>query len=623
LPSDMTTFLLGGYDDTSEMRQQRQNGHPMPDNPKQDQYDNPLVSRYASAEMSELWSPQRKFSTWRRLWVALAEAEKTLGLPITQPQINQLKNYVDNINFDVAAQYEQKLRHDVMAHVHAYGVQCPDARAIIHLGATSCYVTDNTDLLLLREGLQMIAHGVAVVILSLAKFAAKYRDVPCLGFTHFQPAQPTTVGKRACLWAYDFAMDLAEIEHRIATLKALGNKGTTGTQASFLKLFHGNHERVKKLEKLICRKIGFKTAYAASGQTYSRKIDFQVLTVLSGVAQSAHKMATDLRLLAHREEVEEPFEADQIGSSAMPYKRNPMRSERICSLARFVVSLESNAAQTASVQWLERTLDDSANRRLTLPQAFLATDAVLILCQNVAAGLVINPKVLDRELREELPLIATENILMAAVAAGGDRQDLHTRLSKHSYEAAAFRKEQGGHLDLMDRLANDPKFPDIERAAVLEPSKFVGRAPQQVDEFLEEVVQPIRKKYVRPSPEIERRSKHHDKVKQSDNCQEAAERIAQQHLAADPGIMDVWYLPTNAPGDEIRLVEVNSLLAELADNAIGPVDFELQVHGSIYRLLVVDVTPAQWERQQTGTSASLLPEGWNLKDAQHFGYVQQ
>jgi len=356
------------------------------------QYENPLISRYASPEMSELWSPRRKFGTWRRLWVALAEAEAELGLPISPQQIDQLKAQVNQIDFEAADRYERKLRHDVMAHVHAYGDACPEARGIIHLGATSCFVTDNGDLLLLREGLNMIARRVAAAIDSLASFAARYRDLPCLGFTHFQPAQPTTVGKRACLWAHDFTLDLVEIEHRIASLRALGNKGTTGTQASFLKLFHGDHEKVRRLEELICRKIGFERAYPVSGQTYSRKIDSQVLGTLSGVAQSAHKMATDLRLLAHRKEVEEPFEADQIGSSAMAYKRNPMRSERICGLARFVTSLESSAAGTASVQWLERTLDDSANRRLTLPQAFLAADAVLILCQNVAAGLVVYPK---------------------------------------------------------------------------------------------------------------------------------------------------------------------------------------------------------------------------------------
>ncbi len=331
------------------------------------QYDNPLITRYASPEMIALWGPRRKFGTWRRLWVALAEAEAELGLPITRAQIEQLRAHVDDIDFDNAERHEHRLRHDVMAHVHAYGDVCPDARAIIHLGATSCYVTDNTDLILLREGLEMIRGRVVAVIERLAEFAQKYRDLACLGFTHLQPAQPTTVGKRACLWAYDLVMDLAEIEHRLASLKALGSKGVTGTQASFLELFHGDHEKVHKLEKLICRKIGFDAGYAVSGQTYSRKIDSQSLAVLSGVAQSAHKMATDIRLLAHRKELEEPFEMEQIGSSAMAYKRNPMRCERICSLARFVMSLESSAVQTMAVQWLERTLDDSANRRLTLP----------------------------------------------------------------------------------------------------------------------------------------------------------------------------------------------------------------------------------------------------------------
>jgi adenylosuccinate lyase len=458
-------------------------------------YDNPLISRYASKEMSALWSPQRKFSTWRRLWVALAEAEAELGLPITQRQIDELKAHVDDVDFAAADRHERRLRHDVMAHVHAYGDQCPEARPIIHLGATSCYVTDNTDLLLFREGLQMLARLIAAVIDSLARFAESYRDLPCLGFTHLQPAQPTTVGKRACLWAYDFAMDLAEIEHRIASLKALGNKGTTGTQASFLELFHGDHAKVRKLEELICHKIGFDAAQPVSGQTYSRKIDSQVLASLSGVAQSAHKMATDLRLLAHRKEIEEPFEKEQIGSSAMAYKRNPMRSERICSLARFAMSLESSAVATASVQWLERTLDDSANRRLILPQAFLATEAVLILCQNVTAGLVVYPRVIAAALEAELPFMATENILMAAVAAGGDRQELHERIRRHSQAAAAAVKEQGKPNDLLKRLASDPAFAKVDLAAVTEPAQFVGRAPQQVDEFLKDVVAPIRARY--------------------------------------------------------------------------------------------------------------------------------
>jgi adenylosuccinate lyase len=459
------------------------------------QYENPLISRYASPEMSELWSPRRKFGTWRRLWVALAEAEAELGLPISRQQIDELKAHVDDIDFAAADGYERRLRHDVMAHVHAYGDVCPAARPIIHLGATSCYVTDNADLLLLREGLRMIARRVAAVVGALADFAQIHRDLPCLAFTHFQPAQPTTVGKRACLWAHDFSMDLADLEYREATLKALGSKGTTGTQASFLELFHGDHVKAKKLEELICRKIGFNAAYPVSGQTYSRKIDSQVMAVLSGVAQSAHKMATDLRLLAHRKEVEEPFEKEQIGSSAMAYKRNPMRSERICSLARFVTGLESSASATASVQWLERTLDDSAIRRLTLPQAFLAADAVLILCQNVAAGLVVYPKVIASHVEAELPFMATENILMAAVAAGGDRQDLHERIRRHSQAAAAVVKEQGGRNDLLDRLAADPAFSKVDLAGVMNPPQFIGRAPEQVDEFLAEVVAPIRLKY--------------------------------------------------------------------------------------------------------------------------------
>ncbi len=465
----------------------------MPDN--RSLYENPLISRYASPEMSELWSPRRKFGVWRRLWAALAEAEAELGLPISGGQIEQLKAHVDDIDFAAADRYERKLRHDVMAHVHAYGDACPEARGIIHLGATSCFVTDNADLLLVREGLRMIARRTAGVIDSLAAFAANYRDLPCLGFTHFQPAQPTTVGKRACLWAHDFSLDLAEIEHRIDGLRALGNKGTTGTQASFLELFHGDHDKVRRLEELICRKIGFDSTYPVSGQTYSRKIDAQVLGVLSGVAQSAHKMATDLRLLAHRKEVEEPFEADQIGSSAMAYKRNPMRSERICGLARFIISLESSAAATASVQWLERTLDDSANRRLTIPQAFLAADAVLILCQNVSAGLVVYPKVIAAHLDAELPFMATENILMAAVAAGGDRQDLHERIRRHSQAAAAVVKQEGRPNDLMERLASDPAFAQVDLTAALDARQFIGRAPEQVDEFIAEVVKPIRARY--------------------------------------------------------------------------------------------------------------------------------
>jgi len=459
------------------------------------QYDNPLITRYASPQMSELWSPQRKFSTWRRLWIALAEAEAELGLPISEEQLEQLRRHVDDIDFDKAHEYEKRLRHDVMAHVHTFGDAAPAARAIIHLGATSCFVGDNTDLLLLRQGLEMICRRQVAVIDCLARFAAEYRDLPCLGLTHMQPAQPTTVGKRACLWAYDLVLDLAEIEHRMATLRARGPKGTTGTQASFLRLFDGDHAKVRRLEELVCRKMGFRETYAVTGQTYPRKIDSQVLGVLSGICQSAHKAATDLRLLAHRKEVEEPFEREQVGSSAMAYKRNPMRSERICSLARFVTTLESSPAATLSTQWMERTLDDSANRRLVLPQAFLATDAVLILYQNVASGLVVYPKVIAAHLDAELPFMATENILMAAVAAGGDRQDLHERIRRHSQAAAAVVKQQAGPNDLIERLRADEALANVDLDAVLEPQRFVGRAPEQVDEFIAEVIEPIRAKY--------------------------------------------------------------------------------------------------------------------------------
>ncbi|HEX7446326.1 MAG TPA: adenylosuccinate lyase [Pirellulales bacterium] len=465
----------------------------MPDD--RQQYDNPLIARYASAEMSRLWSPERKFRTWRRLWVALAEAQAELGLPISAEQLNELRAAADNVDFAAAANYEKRLRHDVMAHVHAYGDACPAARGVIHWGATSCYVTDNTDLLLIRESLQLVAVRLARVIDRLSRFAQEHRALACLGFTHFQPAQPTTVGKRACLWIYDLVEDLDEIERRIARLKARGVKGTTGTQASFLELFGGDHARVRRLEELVSRKIGFEAAYAVTGQTYSRKIDAQVLAALSGVAQSAHKAATDLRLLQSMKEIEEPFETEQIGSSAMAYKRNPMRAERICGLARFVISLESSAAQTLAVQWLERTLDDSANRRLTLPQAFLATDALLLLCQNIAAGLVVYPQVIARHLQAELPLMASENILMAAVAAGGDRQDLHERIRRHSLAAATEVKQHGRANDLVERLQADPAFAAIDWSAALNPARFVGRAPEQVDEFLAEVVAPIQARY--------------------------------------------------------------------------------------------------------------------------------
>ena len=460
-----------------------------------DRYENPLTSRYASSEMSRLWSEQRKFSTWRKLWVVLAEAERELGLPITSAQIAELQAHTENIDFAAAQAYEKKLRHDVMAHVHTYGDLCPNARPIIHLGATSCYVTDNTDLILLREGLQMLAKRLAGVIDSLAAFAQQHRALPCLGFTHLQPAQPTTVGKRACLWAYDLVLDLQEVEHRLDSLRARSVKGTTGTQASFLALFGGDHAKVRKLEQRVAEKIGFAKSYAVTGQTYTRKVDAQIVDVLGGIAQSAHKMATDLRLLASRKEMEEPFEADQIGSSAMAYKRNPMRSERICSLARFVISLQSSPANTVATQWMERTLDDSANRRLVLPQAFLAIDAILILLQNVTSGLVVYPRVIAKNLAEELPFMATENLLMAAVQAGGDRQELHERIRVHSQDAAQIVKQEGKPNDLLSRLSGDPAFSGANLAGAMEPSHFIGRAPEQVDEFLAEVVQPIRQRY--------------------------------------------------------------------------------------------------------------------------------
>ncbi|HEX3601881.1 MAG TPA: adenylosuccinate lyase [Lacipirellulaceae bacterium] len=467
----------------------------MPTDPMHDTYENPLITRYASREMATLWGDQRKFSTWRRLWVALAEAEAELGLPVTPQQIAELRAHTDDINFDAAQQYERKLRHDVMAHVHAYGDQCPAARPIIHLGATSCYVTDNTDLILIRESLKMVATRLAAVIGALADFAKQYRDLPTLSFTHLQPAQPTTVGRRACLWAYDLVLDLSEVEHRIESLKARSVKGTTGTQASFLELFDGDHAKVRKLEQLVAQKMGFNATYAITGQTYSRKIDAQVLDTLSGIAASSHKVATDLRLLANRKEIEEPFEKDQIGSSAMAYKRNPMRSERICALARFAMNLASNADDTHATQWFERTLDDSANRRLVIPQAFLAIDAILILYQNVATGLVVYPQVIAKHLREELPFMATENILMAAVAAGGDRQTLHELIRQHSQAAAAVVKEQGGPNDLIARLKGESAFADVDIEAVIDPATLTGRSPQQVDKFLAEIVAPIRGRY--------------------------------------------------------------------------------------------------------------------------------
>ncbi|HTU19982.1 MAG TPA: adenylosuccinate lyase [Gemmataceae bacterium] len=466
-------------------------------------YDNPLVTRYAGREMAELWGPQRKFSTWRRLWVALAEAEHELGLRaddgvtprITSAQIEQLRVHVDDIDFARAAEYEKRRRHDVMAHIDAYGDVCPDARDIIHLGATSCYVTDNTDLILIGEGLRLLRDRLVGVIDALARFAARWRDQATLGFTHFQPAQLTTVGKRACLWCLDFVFDLHELEHRLDTLRFRGVKGTTGTQASFLALFHGDHQRVRQLDRLVARKMGFEAVYPVTGQTYSRKIDSQVLDALSGLGQTAHKFGTDLRLLAHRQEIDEPFEAEQVGSSAMAYKRNPMRAERMCGLARFLTSLSVSAAQTAASQWLERTLDDSVNRRLTLPQAFLTADAVLRLALNISNGLIVNAEVIARNVAAILPYMATENILMAAVAHGGDRQQIHECIRRHSQAVTAALKAGADKNDLLERLKADSLLAGVDFEAVLDRGQFIGRAPQQVDEFLIEEIEPIRQRY--------------------------------------------------------------------------------------------------------------------------------
>jgi adenylosuccinate lyase len=476
--------------------------------------DNPLASRYASPEMARLWSPQRKFSTWRRLWVALAEAEAELGLltedgsrpRISPAQLAELRARVEDIDFARADFHERRLRHDVMAHIHAYGEACPSARGIIHLGATSCYVTDNTDLILMRDGLGLSRDRLVGVIDALADFAQRHRDLATLGFTHFQPAQLTTVGKRACLWCWDFVLDLQEIEHRLETLRFRGAKGTTGTQASFLALFRGDHEKVRRLDQLVAEKMGFALLQPVTGQTYTRKADSQVLDALSGLAQSAHKFGTDLRLLAHRQEIDEPFEAEQVGSTAMAYKRNPMRAERMCGLARFVTSLSASAAQTAATQWLERTLDDSVNRRLTLPQAFLASDGVLRLALNLAGGIRANPEVIAREVERVFPYMATENVLMAATAAGRDRQEAHEHIRRHSQEVTAALKAGAARNDLLDRLRNDPFFTVVDFERVLGRGQFVGRAPEQVDEFLAEVVAPIRDRYpylLRQSAQVE------------------------------------------------------------------------------------------------------------------------
>ena len=458
-----------------------------------DSYESPLCSRYASKEMLFLFSPDHKFSTWRRLWVALAEAEKELGLNITQAQIDQMKQHIDDIDYDNARRHEERVRHDVMAHVHAYGDVCPDARGIIHLGATSCYVTDNTDILILRDGLTLIRTKLIETLRRLRAFALKYKDMPTLGLTHLQPAQLVTVGKRAALWMQDLLMDVNDLDDALASLRLLGSRGTTGTQASFMALFDNDQEKVKALDHLIAEKMGLPRVFPVSGQTYPRKVDSRVLNVLSGIAQSAYKFAQDLRILQHMREIEEPFEKNQIGSSAMAYKRNPMRSERICALSRHIITLTQDTAMTACTQWFERTLDDSANRRLSRPEAFLAADAVLELYANIAGGLVVYPKMIERDINDNLPFMCTENILMEAVRRGGDRQELHERIRVHSQAAAARVKAEGLDNDLLDRIAADPAFP-LERAhldELLDAKLYIGRAPEQVVEFIENDVDPL------------------------------------------------------------------------------------------------------------------------------------
>jgi adenylosuccinate lyase len=458
-------------------------------------YTSPLVERNASKEMAELFGPQKKFSTWRRIWLELAKAERTLGLKITQEQISEMARHLDDIDFKKAAEYEKKVRHDVMAHIHTFAEAAPKAAPIIHLGATSCDIGDNADLIMIREGLRIVAGKLAAVINLLAQFAKKYKSLPTLGFTHYQPAQLTTVGKRATLWCYEFVMDIKEIEHRLDTLPMRGIKGTTGTQASFLALFDGNYSKVEQLDKMVAAAFGFKNTCAVTGQTYQRKIDTLVINALASIAQSAQKMCTDLRLLANQKEIEEPFEKSQVGSSAMPYKRNPMRCERVTALARFVLSLATSPAMTASQQWLERTLDDSANRRLVIPEAFLAVDGILEILTNVLDGLVVYPKVIAAHVEAELPFMATENILMAAVKEGGNRQSLHEKIRRHSHEAAAQVKQEGKRNDLIDRLKDDPDFENVNFAKVLNPDDYIGLAPRQVGNFIRQVVTPITKKY--------------------------------------------------------------------------------------------------------------------------------
>ena len=458
-----------------------------------DRYVSPLSERYASKEMQYIFSTDMKFRTWRRLWIALAETEKELGLNITQEQIDELKAHKDDINYDVAKERERQVRHDVMSHVYAYGVQCPKAKGIIHLGATSCYVGDNTDIIVMAEALKLVQKKLVNVIAELSKFADKYKDQPTLAFTHFQPAQPTTVGKRATLWTQEFLMDLEDLEYVQGTLKLLGSKGTTGTQASFLELFEGDQETIDKIDPMIAEKMGFKNCYPVSGQTYSRKVDTRVLNILAGIAASAHKMSNDIRLLQHLKEVEEPFEKSQIGSSAMAYKRNPMRSERIASLSRYVMVDALNPAITSATQWFERTLDDSANKRLSIPEGFLAIDGILDLCLNVVDGLVVYPKVIEKHMMAELPFMATENIMMDAVKAGGDRQELHERIRELSMEAGRTVKVEGKDNDLLERIAADPAFNLTidELRKSMEPSRYVGRAKEQTTIFLTKTVQPV------------------------------------------------------------------------------------------------------------------------------------
>ena len=458
-----------------------------------DRYVSPLSERYASKEMQYIFSPDMKFRTWRKLWIALAETEKELGLNITQEQIDELKAHAEDINYEVAKEREREVRHDVMSHVYAYGVQCPKAKGIIHLGATSCYVGDNTDIIVMAEALKLVRKKLVNVIAELSAFADKYKAQPTLAFTHFQPAQPTTVGKRATLWTQEFLMDLEDLEYVLGTLKLLGSKGTTGTQASFLELFDGDQETIDKIDPMIAKKMGFEHCYPVSGQTYSRKVDTRVLNILAGIAASAHKMSNDIRLLQHLKEVEEPFEKSQIGSSAMAYKRNPMRSERIASLSRYVMIDALNPAITSATQWFERTLDDSANKRLSIPEGFLAIDGILDLCLNVVDGLVVYPKVIEKRLRSELPFMATENIMMDAVKAGGDRQELHERIRELSMEAGRTVKVEGKDNNLLELIAADPAFnltlEELEKT--MDPSRYVGRAKEQTETFLAKTVQPV------------------------------------------------------------------------------------------------------------------------------------